>query len=134
MILVDSSIWIELLNGSSHRSAEELEEIIHTTPTNLAICDIIMAEVLQGIRNDDVFEEIKWFLYPYLVSTPSSPETHAGAAMLYRTCKHHGVTIRSLADAIIATTALDLHAPLWSLDRDFQQIAQYFPLMLYKPA
>lgn len=133
MILVDSSIWIEYVNESSHQGAEQLDNMILVSATELGICDIIMTEVLQGVRRDDAFEEIKEFLYPYLIATPSSSETHAQAAMIYRTCKNKGITIRSLADAIIASSALDMNATLWSLDRDFHHIARYFPLQLYKP-
>jgi predicted nucleic acid-binding protein len=50
MILVDSSVWIDLLNNIVTAPVRRLRELIPTTP--LLIGDVILLEVLQGLRNE----------------------------------------------------------------------------------
>ncbi len=53
MILVDTSVWIELLNGrlGSKVSQEEL--------LNFATCGPVVQEVLQGLRQDPASEAFR---------------------------------------------------------------------------
>ena len=46
MILVDSSVWIDYLRGTSTPPANKLDSLLGTVP--LAIGDLILTEVLQG--------------------------------------------------------------------------------------
>ena len=50
MILVDSSVWIDLLNNVVTEPVRRLRELIPTTP--LLVGDLILCEVLQGFRTD----------------------------------------------------------------------------------
>ncbi len=133
MILVDSSVWIEYFRSKSHPHAKALDEIILENATSIVLCDIVLAEVLRGIRSDDAFEEIKDFLVPYVFFSPCTLETYIQAALLYRKCRKHGVTIRSFSDSLIATIALINKVPLWTLDKDFKKIQKIAPLKLYTP-
>ncbi len=49
MILVDSSVWIDLLNNVVTAPVRRLRELIPTRP--LLVGDLILLEVLQGLRN-----------------------------------------------------------------------------------
>ena len=50
MILVHSSVWIDLLNNVVTEPVRRLRELIPTTP--LLIGDLILCEILQGFRTD----------------------------------------------------------------------------------
>jgi len=50
VILVDSSVWIDLLNNVVTEPVLQLRELIPTTP--LLIGDLILCEVLQGFRTE----------------------------------------------------------------------------------
>ena len=57
MILVDSSVWIDYLRGTSSPQAEKLDALLGTVP--LAIGDLILTEVLQGCATDREFNAVK---------------------------------------------------------------------------
>lgn len=50
MILVDSAVWIDLLNNVVTEPVRRLRELIPTTP--LLVGDLILCEVSQGFRTD----------------------------------------------------------------------------------
>lgn len=50
MIVVDSSVWIDHFNGTATRETEILDTLLGVEP--IVIGGIILAEVLQGFRNE----------------------------------------------------------------------------------
>jgi predicted nucleic acid-binding protein len=48
VIVIDSSVWIDLFNGVSTPEVERLDGLLGETP--LVIGDLILVEVLQGFR------------------------------------------------------------------------------------
>lgn len=50
MIVVDSSVWIDYFNGTDTRETALLDDILGKQA--VAIGDLVMAEVLQGFRDD----------------------------------------------------------------------------------
>ena len=57
MILVDSSVFIDYFNGKNNRQTDELNAMLGN---ELVITgDYILAEVLQGFRNDKDFKTAK---------------------------------------------------------------------------
>ncbi len=120
MILVDTSVWIELLNGrlGAKVSPEEL--------LNFATCGPVVQEVLQGLRQDpasDAFRE--GLLALPILSDPLPSAAFLSAAEIYRLGRAKGYTIRSSIDCLIAAIAIDNRVPVWHKDRDFESIAQY---------
>jgi predicted nucleic acid-binding protein len=87
-------------------------------------------EILQGIREQRQFEQVRRFLKPFRYTEGVKAEELALATTIYRTCRSKGKTIRKSIDCIIAAHAiLDQHV-LFSLDRDFVQISVVFPQLL----
>lgn len=127
MILVDTSIWIELLN---RRSATKLsgDDFLR-----FVTCGPVMQEVLQGLRDvpeSDGFREA--FLAVPRVSDPIHFGTFLQAAEIYRQGRRRGYTIRSSTDCLIAAIAMENRVSLWHRDRDFQTIARYTPLRAHQ--
>jgi predicted nucleic acid-binding protein len=120
MILVDTSIWIELLNGrlGSRVSQEEL--------LNFATCGPVVQEVLQGLRQDPASEDFRDALLALPILSEQLPSAaFLSAAEIYRLGRAKGYTIRSSTDCLIAAIAIDNGVPVWHKDRDFRSIARY---------
>ena len=58
MIIVDTSVWIDHFRGKRNRGTDSFSAVIETSD-DIAVCGIIMTEVLQGIRSDKEFEITK---------------------------------------------------------------------------
>jgi predicted nucleic acid-binding protein len=51
VILVDTSVWIDFFAGRDARHVSKLEQLIRANE-NLALCGIVLTEILQGIADD----------------------------------------------------------------------------------
>lgn len=131
MILIDSSAFIEFLNRTGSPSDLTVEQLIKNE-AECAIADIMLTELLQGIRNDREFRQIRDSLLTFPVLSVKSSQSYIHAAEIYRKCRKSGLTIRSTVDLIISQIALDHHATLLHNDRDFVAIASVAPLKLYQ--
>lgn len=123
MILVDTSIWIQLLSTKPRRFIRE-EDLL-----GFATCGPIVQEVLQGLRpgvDSDRFRED--FLALPLLSDPAPVELFIQAAEIYRQGRRRGFTITSSIDCLIAAVAIANSVPICHRDRDFDAIARYTEL------
>ena len=117
MVLVDSSVWIaELRTGGVIAANVVFEEV--------AICPVIMQEVLQGIRSETFYRMARGLLMSVeMLDLPL--DLFEEAAQLYRTGRATGFTIRSPFDCLIAACALRNGAEVLHSDRDFNTIARF---------
>jgi predicted nucleic acid-binding protein len=60
VILVDSSIWIDYLNGTTNPKTELLDKLLGNE--SLAIGDLILTEVLQGLTDKREFDTARRML------------------------------------------------------------------------
>ena len=128
MILVDSSVWIDFLSSSPGRAGRELRRMIEESEP-IALTGVVVAEVLQGLTRDA--GAIEEFLGPWDMLEPTGFETYRAAAAIYRTARGKGVSLTTI-DTLIAAIALEHHAGLFTLDRDFTRIALIAGLALYR--
>lgn len=126
MTLVDTSVWIDFFAGRERSHATKLEQFIREN-RNLALCGIVMTEILQGIADDRSYRRALRFLRP-LVMLPMPDSVFIRAAEIYRDLRRIGTTIRKTNDCIIAATVLHHRCDLLHNDRDFDPIAERFPL------
>jgi len=120
MILVDTSVWIELLNGSLGSRVSEKELL------NFATCGPVVQEVLQGLRQRPESEAFRQGLLALpILSDPLPNAAFLSAAEIYRLGRAKGYTIRSSTDCLIAAIAIDNGVPVWHKDRDFKSIARF---------
>ena len=121
MILVDTSIWIELLAGRLQVAEQDIPRC--------AVCGPILQEVLQGLKPgpaSDAFREA--FRALPVLSDPIDLDLFVAAADIYRQGRRRGLTIRSSVDCLIAAIAIRNNIPVWHRDRDFTAIHAYTPL------
>jgi predicted nucleic acid-binding protein len=123
MMLVDTSVWIELLNGTLGSKLTEADLLDFVT------CGPILQEVLQGLRDDPACEALRESLLALQVlSDPVAIARFLSAAEIYRLGRAKGCTIRSSTDCLIAAIAIENGVPVWHKDRDFEAIARYTSL------
>jgi predicted nucleic acid-binding protein len=131
MLLLDSSVWIDGMNGR----ATDATRYVETRDENeeIATTGIIFQEVLRGIRGEREFDRMREVLWGTLILEPRELSTYEVAAQLYRRARDRGFTIRSANDCLIAAIALEHGALLIHNDHDFLALAQVEPALLVYP-
>lgn len=131
-ILVDTSVWIAFFRTNTEsKQADVLQKLIEEE-NNICICPIIYQEVLQGIKDDKIFSEIKNILqHTFMLNTPII--TVADYAVdLYRSLRKKGITIRKPYDCLIASYAILENTYLLHNDSDFDQMEHNSKVKIYK--
>ena len=118
MILVDTSVWIDFLIGrdTPHR---RLLHLLIETEEDICITEIILTEILQGIRDDALYETTKDYLLEFPVIKPKGIDSYVAAADIYRKCRKQGKTVRKTVDCIIAAIVRENNVTLLHNDTDF---------------
>ncbi len=132
MILVDTTVWIDLFAGRPRPHVAPLEQLLQTGE-DICICGIVLAEVLQGIRSDSEYTKTKDYCES-LVFLPMIHATFLRSSQMYRALRKKGLTIRTPLDCMIASVAIEHRVPLLHNDRDFDKIANHTNLEVVKPA
>ena len=126
MILVDSSVWIDYFRGVNNPSADALDHLLSTEP--LAIGDLILTEVLQGVSDEVAFNETRRLLTSLTVIELGGQEIAIQAARNFRTLRGIGLTVRKTIDTIIATRCIVSGHILLHNDRDFDPFVAHLGL------
>ena len=125
MILVDTSIWVELFSKKSPYKISE-EEI-----SQFVLCPPVIQEILQGIKDDTIYFGMKDSLLAFpCLGDPVQTSDYLLAADIYRTGRSKGYTIRSSVDSLIAALAIQAKVPVWHKDRDFSYISHFTSLKI----
>lgn len=126
MIVVDTSVWIDLFPDLKTRQVKVLESLIEQRE-DICLCGVILAEVLQGIRNEKEYNTTK-SIFSNLILLPMNRETFILAANLYRSLRASGIIIRNSVDCMIAAVCIENRSRLLHKDRDFDLIATHSDL------
>ena len=130
MILVDTSVWIDFLRGVNSVQRRTLHRLIEEEE-DISITEIILTEILQGIKLDSDFKTMKDYLMEFPIHRPKGIETYIAAAEIYRDCRRKGKTVRKTVDCIIAAICMENGLTLFHKDSDFARIAACAPLNCY---
>jgi predicted nucleic acid-binding protein len=129
MILVDTSVWVDLFRERRTKSAVRLRGLLDEQ-RRLAVTPVILQEILQGAADEREFSLLdEYFSSQSMLLLQDPLDTHRRAARLYFDCRHRGFTPRSTVDCLIAQIALDHGVALLHDDRDFEQIARVAPTL-----
>lgn len=131
MILVDTSVWIDFLRGENSPERRTLHGLIENEE-DIAITEIILTEILQGIKKDKDFRTMKNYLLEFPIYKPESTETYINAARIYRNCRIKGKTVRKTVDCVIAAICIENSLILLHKDSDFDLIAACTGLKMLK--
>ena len=126
MILVDTSVWIEILKEKTGRKTNVFKEAIGSETYVLSRFNQL--ELLQCAKNQK-----EWDLLDKYLSTQiyleTSQDTWVAAARIYFKLRRKGLTAHSPIDCCIAQLAIEHGALLFHRDNDFVDIAKVCPLM-----
>jgi len=117
MVLVDSSVWIDFFNGTVNPETDKLDEILGIE--EVVVGDLILAEVLQGFRNDRDYKTARQVLTSLTIFGLLGKDQANKSANNFRKLRQKGITIRKTADVIIATYCIENKIPLLFTDKDF---------------
>ena len=120
MILIDTSVWIEVFRA---RRPLDLEAIVDFD--DVATCLPVVQEVLQGFRDEAAFRRAREAMLSLpIVESPLADDVFAQAVGLYRSARRTGVTVRSSVDCLIAACAIRHDLEVLHRDRDYAALAE----------
>ena len=129
MILVDTCVWIDLLQGRRTAAVRILEQIEERAEVEICVSGIIIFEVLRGISDprrrrfvSDVFATLERRDYRH--GSMHEMLEHESA------CRRGGLSLPRLGDWLIIQTALDHDLEILSSDEDFVKISSCVPIRL----
>jgi predicted nucleic acid-binding protein len=131
LILIDTSAFIEFLNHTGSPFDKDIEHLI-SNEEDLALADITITEILQGIKDDKEFNEIKKSLMAFPIYSLKGVDSYIAAAELYRKCRKKGLTIRSTIDLLISQITIENDFILLHNDNDFGNVASVCGLKICK--
>jgi predicted nucleic acid-binding protein len=126
VILVDSSVWIDHLNDTATGAVQRLRALIPVQP--LLVGDLILCEVLQGLRSDREARLVERALRRFTIVSLLDADLAVKAAVYYRALRARGITIRKTVDLIIGTFCIELGHALLHDDRDFEPMVRFLGL------
>ena len=128
MITVDTSVWVTFLRGSDPRIVRQLDLLLEHDEALLPVPARI--ELLAGSprRQEALLADLLSAVKPLSVEATSWVLIERWARAAARSGDRFG-----LGDLMIAATAAEASAPLWSLDGDFERMARRGWIQLYRP-
>ncbi|MBU0934215.1 MAG: PIN domain nuclease [Spirochaetes bacterium] len=126
MIVADTSVWIDYVNGVVSAQTNLLDaELAHE---RVATGDLIIAEFLQGFRDDKQFQQAKDLMDSLEYHDFVAKELAVCAAQNFRKLRRSGITVRKTIDVLIATFCIEYGYELLHNDKDFDPMEELLGL------
>jgi predicted nucleic acid-binding protein len=120
-VLIDSSAWIEFLNGSPSRTSDEVSRLLGSE-SEICTCGLVVTEVLQGLRRESGYPKVVKLFADLTFLEVVGFATYVRAAEVYRVLRRRGTTVRSTVDCLIAILAEEQGCVVLARDRDLEAI------------
>ena len=126
MVVVDSDVWVHYLRSPDSPTGFALQALLDAN--QVLMVGVVLAEVLQGSRNEDEYRAILPLLdaVPYMEATK---DTWAVAGHMSTLLRRRGNTT-PLSDLTVAALALEGGHEVFSLNGHFERVPD---LKLYSP-
>jgi predicted nucleic acid-binding protein len=131
VVIVDTTVWVDYFQGVENPETDWLNTELDRQ--RLGLTDIILCEVLQGVRDDDVAKEVERRLLTLEVFETGGVALARESARNYRTLRSRGHTVRKTIDCLIATFCLRGQHSLLHRDRDFDPFEKFLELSVIHP-
>lgn len=131
MVIVDTTVWIDYLGAVTNPQTQWLDNEIGRQPIGLT--DVILCEVLQGIRDESAFAQVRRDLLKFDVFNSGGVGLAIASAENYRYLRSRGVTVRKTIDCLIATFCLEEKHSLLHRGRDFDPFEKHLGLRVIHP-
>ncbi len=130
MIVVDTSVWIDVLNEKPGAQADHCVALIEDGQP-VALTDLIFTEILQGFARENDAARVEKHLRGFPILRLERVDDFALGAELYRVARRAGVTVRKTLDCLIAATCVRSDVPILHADRDFDLLARCTALRIH---
>ena len=127
MIVVDSSVWIDFLNGRMAPYVERLRAILGAE--EIVVGDLMLCEVLQGLESERAARDVEALLRRFAIASMVGDANAVAAARNYRSLRRHGITVRKTVDMLIGTWCIENRVPLLHNDSDFRPMVRHLGLI-----
>lgn len=131
MVIVDTSVWIDFLNGVTKPETEWLD--LRLDQERFGLTTLIFTEVLQGLRDDREAAQVQAELLRFEVVDMPDAALAAAAARNYRALRARGRTTRKTIDCLIATYCIEHGHALLHTDRDYDAFEEHLGLAVIHP-
>jgi predicted nucleic acid-binding protein len=131
VVVVDTTVWVDYFRGINNPETDWLDAKLDRQ--RLGVTDLIVCEVLQGVRDDAAATTVERQLLKLHVFETGSVSLSREAARNYRVLRSRGRAIRKTIDCLIATFCLREQHSLLHRDRDFDTFEQFLQLSVVHP-
>ena len=131
MVIVDTTVWIDYLRGRGNPETNWLDQEL--THQRLGLTDLILCEVLQGVRDPALFEQVRDELLTFHLFETGGKHLAVESAVNYRKLRAKGYTVRRTIDCLIGTFCLHAGHELLHRDRDFDSFEKALGLLVVHP-
>lgn len=127
MIVVDSSVWIDFLNGKDAPHVRRLRAALGTE--EIIVGDLMLCEVLQGLDGERDARDVEALLRRFQIVPMVGDAIAIAAARNHRTLRRLGITVRKTIDLLIGTWCIENRMALLHNDSDFRPMARHLGLV-----
>jgi predicted nucleic acid-binding protein len=131
VIVVDTTVWIDFLNGRNVPQVRRLRQLLGAE--EIAVGDLMLCEVLQGLQSERSAREVEALLRRFDIVPMAGEAIAIAAARNFRRLRARGITIRKTIDLLIGTWCIENRRPLLHNDRDFRPMAWHLGLIEVEP-
>jgi hypothetical protein len=132
MVIVDTTVWIDYLRGTENPETRWLDRQLQRQ--RLGLTDLILCEVLQGIRDQSAFARVRADLLKFQVFPTGGSGLAIAAAQNYRELRQRGYTVHKTIDCLIATFCMQARHELLHRDHDFDCFEKVLGLQVVRGA
>jgi len=132
VVIVDTTVWIDYLNGTTTPETDWLDREIERQP--MGLLDLMLCEVLQGLSTEDEAARVLRHLRKFEIFETGGIELASASARNYRHLRSRGRTVRKTIDCLIATFCLREGHMLLHRDRDFEPFEEFLGLVVVHPS
>lgn len=132
MVIVDTTVWVDYFRGIQNPETDWVDR--QADKTRIGLTDLILCEVLQGVRSEREFLLLQRELLEFQVFDARGLELAIAAAKNFRSMREKGRTVRKMVDCLIATFCLTSGHILLHRDRDFDLFEENLGLQVLHPS
>ena len=128
MIVADTSVWIDYVNGVITPQTDILDRELELD--RVVTGDLIIVEFLQGFRDNKQYQAAKQLMDSLKYHDFVGKEIAIRAAENFRKLRKQGITIRKTIDVLIATFCITHGLELLHNDRDYDPMEELLGLQV----
>ncbi len=127
MIVVDTTVWIDFLNGQNAAHVQRLRSLLGVG--EIVVGDLMLCEILQGLETERAARDVERLLRGFDIAPMAGDAIAVAAARNFRALRSRGITVRKTIDLLIGAWCIENRLPLLHNDRDFRPMVRHLGLV-----